>query len=173
MGIVLHVLTAVTTAAGLRLRRLGVVRRFPFTRVARLLPRLLRICAGVLVVWIGVLVVELGRGAGKRSFDTSWIGLDLAEVAALLMVARLVAVRHRATGPAAAMTATLLGLDAWFDYMSAAPQLEYLQAMVLAVFVELPLAALLAWVSLRTLDWAAPMAGAAEAEPRDRVGGVR
>ncbi|HEY2312472.1 MAG TPA: hypothetical protein VGH96_02560 [Streptosporangiaceae bacterium] len=47
----------------------------------------------------------------------------------------------------------LLLADAWFDYMSAAPKLEYAQAMLLAVVIELPLAAILAWVSRMSLDW--------------------
>jgi hypothetical protein len=47
----------------------------------------------------------------------------------------------------------LLVADAWFDYMSAAPKLEYAQAMLLAVVIELPLASILAWASRMSLDW--------------------
>jgi hypothetical protein len=47
----------------------------------------------------------------------------------------------------------LLVADAWFDYMSAAPKLEYAQAMLLAVVIELPLASILAWASRTSLDW--------------------
>jgi hypothetical protein len=47
----------------------------------------------------------------------------------------------------------LLVADAWFDYMSAAPKLEYAQAMLLAVVIELPLAAILAWASRTSPDW--------------------
>jgi hypothetical protein len=41
----------------------------------------------------------------------------------------------------------LLVADAWFDYMSAAPRLAYAQAMLLAVVIELRLAAILVWAS--------------------------
>jgi hypothetical protein len=49
-------------------------------------------------------------------------------------------------------------MDAWFDTMSAAPQLPYAAALAMACLVELPLAALLAWIAWRALEWAAPRA---------------
>lgn len=113
----------------------------------------------MLVPWIGVLVWQLGpAAAGQRSFNASWIGLDVIEVCCLLTVGALMRRRGRATSPAAAATAAVLCMDAWFDYMSAEPQFPYLLAMLMACFVELPLAALLGWVSWRTLAWAGPRA---------------
>jgi hypothetical protein len=52
-------------------------------------------------------------------------------------------------------------MDAWFDTMSAAPQLAYAESLAMACFVELPLAALLAWTAWRALEWAARRAIAA------------
>ncbi|MFE5333165.1 hypothetical protein ACFRCG_42955 [Embleya sp. NPDC056575] len=137
-----------------RFPRLNPARDLSFDKVADRLPRILVVCAIVLVAWIGLLIAELRGDAGNRDFDNSWIGLDLIEIGMLVGLARLITRRHIATSPAAAAAATALALDAWFDYMSAAPKLEYLQAMVLAYFVELPLAALLTWFSLRSLAWA-------------------
>jgi hypothetical protein len=57
-------------------------------------------------------------------------------------------------------------MDAWFDTMSAAPQLAYAESLAMACFVELPLAAVLAWTAWRALEWAAPRA----AEPRAEIG---
>jgi hypothetical protein len=119
------------------------------------LAKLFTVCAILLVPWIGVLVIQLGVQAGKRSFNASWVGLDMIEVCCLLAVGALMRRRHRATSPVAAATAAVLCMDAFFDYMSAAPKLAYLVAMLMAVLVELPLAALLGWVAWRSLAWAA------------------
>lgn len=111
-------------------------------------------CGVLLVPWIWVLIEQLGGQAGKRSFDSSWVGLDVLEAVCLLTVARLLSRRHRVTSPVAAATAAILGMDAWFDTWSAAPQLPYAEALAMAWFAELPLAALLAWTAWYTLAWA-------------------
>ena len=103
-----------------------------------------------------MLIEQLHGQAGQRSFDSSWVGLDLLEAVCLLAVARLLSRGHRATSPAAAATAAVLCLDAWFDTMSAAPQLPYAEALIMACVVELPLAALLAWTAWSALEWAGP-----------------
>ena len=118
-------------------------------------------CGVLLLPWTGVLIEQLHGQAGKRSFSSSWVGLDLLEAACLLIVAALLSRRHRATSPVAAATAAILCMDAWFDTMSAAPQLPYAEALAMASFVELPLAALLAWTAWRGLEWAAPRAAQA------------
>jgi hypothetical protein len=123
---------------------------------SRLLARLFAACGVLLVPWIGVLIVQLHGQAGKRSFDSSWIGLDVLEAVCLVTVALLLFRRHRATSPVAAATAAILCMDAWFDTMSAAPRLPYVESLAMACFAELPLAALLAWTAWRTLEWAAP-----------------
>jgi hypothetical protein len=127
---------------------------------SRLLARLFAVCGVLLVPWIWVLIEQLHGQAGKRSFDSSWVGLDVLEAACLLIVAFLLSRRHRATSPVAAATAAILCMDAWFDTMSAAPQLAYAESLSMACFVELPLAALLAWTAWRALDWAARPAAA-------------
>jgi len=123
---------------------------------SRLLARLFAVCGVLLVPWIWVLIEQLHGQAGKRSFDSSWVGLDVLEAACLPTVAFLLARRHRATSPVAAATAAILCLDAWFDTMSAASQLPYAEALAMACLVELPLAALLAWTAWRALEWAGP-----------------
>jgi hypothetical protein len=128
-------------------------RHWPAASAIRWLPRLLTACAVFLMPWIGVLMAQLHGQAGKRSFASSWIGLDIMEICGLLLTAVLLRRRARAASPIAAATAMLLVADAWFDYMSAAPKLEYAQAMLLAVVIELPLASILAWASRMSLDW--------------------
>ena len=113
-------------------------------------------CGILLVPWIGLMIWQLHGQAGKRSFSSSWVGLDIIEAAGLLSVSFLLSRRHRATSPVAAATAAVLCMDAWFDTMSAAEQLPYAESLAMACFAELPLAALLAWTAWRALDWAAP-----------------
>jgi hypothetical protein len=129
-------------------------------RRSRLLARLFAVCGVLLVPWTWVLIEQLHGQAGKRSFDSSWVGLDVLEAACLLTVSFLLSRRHRATSPVAAATAAILCMDAWFDTMSAAPQLAYAESLAMACFVELPLAALLAWTAWRALEWAAPQTAA-------------
>src|SRR5215469_14267931 len=130
---------------------------------SRLLARLFAVCGVLLVPWIGVLIDQLHGQVGKRSFNSSWVWLDVLEAVSLLIVAVLVSRRHRVTSPVAAATAAILCMDAWFDTMSAAPQLPYAESLAMACFAELPLAALLAWTSWRALAWAGPRA--AQAQP--------
>ena len=139
-----------------------------------MLARLFAVSGVLLVPWVWVLIEQLHGQAGKRSFDSSWVGLDVLEAVCLLTVAFLLSRRHRATSPVAAATAAVLCVDAWFDTMSAAPQLAYAESLAMACFVELPLAALLAWTAWRALEWAAPQAAAAPpASVAGRIPGPR
>jgi hypothetical protein len=128
-------------------------------RRSRVLIWVFTICGVLLVPWIGVLVEQLHGHAGQRSFASSWVGLDVLEAVCLLSVAQLMRRQHRATSPVAAATAAILCMDVWFDTMSAAPQLPYAEALAMAFFAELPLAALLAWTAWHSLNWAAPREG--------------
>ena len=105
-------------------------------RRSRLLARLFAVCGVLLVPWTWVLIEQLHGQAGKRSFDSSWVGLDVLEAACLLTVSFLLSRRHRATSPVAAATAAILCMDAWFDTMSTAPQLAYAESLGMACFVE-------------------------------------
>jgi hypothetical protein len=123
---------------------------------SRLLARLFAACGALLLPWIGVLIVQMHGQAGKRSFASSWVWLDVLEAVSLLAVSHLLSRRHRVTSPVSAATAAILCMDAWFDTMSVGPKLPYAESLAMACFAELPLAALLAWTAWRTLEWAAP-----------------
>jgi len=142
-------------------------------RRSRLLAGLFAVCGILLVPWVGLMIWQLHGQAGKRSFSSSWVGLDIIEAFGLLTVAFLLSRRHRATSPVAAATAAVLCMDAWFDTMSAAPQLAYAESLAMACFVELPLAALLAWTAWRALEWAAPRADAGPPASVGRIPGPR
>jgi hypothetical protein len=127
---------------------------------SRLLARTFAVCGVLLVPWVGLLIEQLHGQAGRRSFASSWVGLDVLEAVCLLTVALLLSRKHRATSPVAAATAAILCMDAWLDTMSAAPKLPYAESLAMALFAELPLVALLVWTAWRALEWATPRAAA-------------
>ena len=75
-------------------------------RRSRFLARLFAVCGILLVPWIGLMIWQLHGQAGKRSFSSSWVGLEVLEAVCLLIVAALLSRRHPATSPAAATGAS-------------------------------------------------------------------
>src|SRR5262249_40827963 len=71
-------------------------------------------------------------------------GLGLARAGTAIAVDR----RSPHAEVAAAITGTLLVCDAWFDILTSRASSDVMQAVILAVLVELPLAALCFWMAL-------------------------
>jgi hypothetical protein len=96
----------------------------------------------VLVPWVGVLVALLPSTHRSSHWDVAWGGFDVA----LALVLGAVAIAARRRSPwlegAATAAATLLFVDAWFDVLTSSTRAELVVALVEAVLVELPLAAL-------------------------------
>lgn len=114
---------------------------------------LLLVIAGVLLAWTIVLGSLMHGQAEVRNWSVSWIGMDLLQVVGLVVTSQLLARRARLVSPAAAATATLLILDAWFDVMTAEGGAAWYLALAMAAFAELPAALWLAALSRRALDW--------------------
>jgi hypothetical protein len=126
----------------LPLPRREPVRRHP--RAERRWPAYVLLSGGFLLLpWLVLLAVEL------PSMTLAWVGLDAMEAAGLIVTGLLVLRRHPLRTTAAAMTATLLLVDAWFDTTTSTGT-DLVFAVALAVVVELPLAALCAALALRT-----------------------
>ena len=100
-----------------------------------------------LVPWTVVLAVTLPERHGTHHYDVAWSGFDVALAAALLATAVGAARRATWLQGAAAVAATLLVADAWFDVLSATSPDEVAMAAALAAFVELPVAAACIFVS--------------------------
>jgi hypothetical protein len=77
------------------------------------------------------------------------VGFDIFELIALGATGYLALRRSRYLALAAASAATLLVTDAWFDVLTS-PRHKLLEAVVLAVVIELPLAGVCAWLSFHT-----------------------
>jgi hypothetical protein len=116
---------------------------------------LLLVLGGVAVAllpWIGYLSVALPSKHVARHWQVAWVGLDIAEVSAL--VATLVAlVRNSpAVTVLASIAGTLLVCDAWFDVLTAQPGSDFAWALTFALIAELPLAALCFWIAFEVAE---------------------
>jgi hypothetical protein len=83
-------------------------------------------------------------------WDLAWSGFDTA--LAMLFLATAFAAYRRSpwVGMLAGATGTLLVTDAWFDVVLESHADELRQSIALAIFAELPLAALCFWIAHRT-----------------------
>jgi len=121
--------------------------------------RLLAGSAAGLIPWTGFLFVTLPPDDMARNWSTMWIGFDLLMAAAFAATARLYLRHDPRVGIMAAVVATLLIVDAWFDTSTAASGADCVESWLSAIFVEFPIAFFctrLAWRS--TADIAAGQA---------------
>jgi hypothetical protein len=107
------------------------------------------VLAGLMIPWNTYLALTLPSRQVAHHYDVAWVGYDVALMLALLATG--VAAWRRASwlGVTAAVAATLLVVDAWFDVVSSVG-VGALEALLLAVAVELPLAALCLWLSVHS-----------------------
>jgi hypothetical protein len=148
----------ISTIPALRPRDGDVVRRGvrPFAgryvgpRCVRALARILAAVVVGLVVWIVVMGVSLPSSASTREWRLVWIGFDVGEVAALLVTLTAAYRSRQLVIPGALISGTLFVCDAWFDVVLTWGTTGWWLSLAAAVFLELPLAALL-WLSARSL----------------------
>ncbi|GAA2413874.1 hypothetical protein GCM10010191_24640 [Actinomadura vinacea] len=132
----------------------------PGPRRARWTGRGLIAGGAAMVPWTVAVASRLPSAKQVSNWSLAWTGLDAAIAAGLLGTGALLAqgdVRHR---PAAAATAALLVMDAWFDMTTAAAGPERARALALAIGAELPMAALCGYLALRAGDQSTPEPGA-------------
>lgn len=108
------------------------------------------IVAGVLMLpWVAGLALVLPVQAEAAHYDAAWVGFDVALCAALLRTGWLAQRGREHIELTAAITGTLLVVDAWFDTVTASNRHAFLVALLLAVCVELPIAAFCLWIAGR------------------------
>lgn len=83
----------------------------------------------------------------SEHWDVAWVGFDLMLAGALAATALAAARRSPLLTAAATTAGSLLVVDAWFDVVTASTSRELLDAVVLALLCELPLAGLCFWVA--------------------------
>jgi hypothetical protein len=99
------------------------------------------------IPWTVYLSLTLPDHARTHNYRLAWVGFDVMLILAMLLTAFLAARGRPLAGQAAGCTATMLVVDAWFDVTTSGRN-EVGMALVLAVFAELPLAALCAWIAV-------------------------
>ena len=109
--------------------------------------------AVVLLPWIVVLGLTLPASKSARHWAGAWVGLDVMETASLAVTGWLVLRRDLRVQMAASATAAFLLADAWFDVATAQPRWDFVQATVLAIVVELPLAVLCGAIAFTAPRW--------------------
>jgi hypothetical protein len=103
----------------------------------------------ILLPWTIYLGYSLPARQRSPHYDVAWAGFDVMLLVVLAGTGYFALRRSRYLATAAAATATMLVIDAWFDIMTS-PRHQLPEATFLAVLVELPLAAVCAWLSYHT-----------------------
>lgn len=99
--------------------------------------------AGIgLIPWMVILARTLPSSARAAHWGAAWVGLDALEALGLITTGLLLIRRDSRYCLTAAATAVLLLTDAWLDTATAPPGREQLLAAGLALFAELPTAAI-------------------------------
>jgi hypothetical protein len=110
------------------------------------------VCALALLPWIVVIAMTLPSRELSPNYDIAWAGFDSLLFSALACTAGGTLRRSRYLGMAASWSAALLVVDAWFDVMTAPSGANRLEAVLMAVLVELPLAGICGWLTVHTQD---------------------
>ena len=112
----------------------------------RWIPPLLVLAALVLAPWTLWLTYSLPSSHVTHHYDLAWIVFDVFLLVAFAVTGVCAFRGTRWLAPAAAATGTMLLCDAWFDVVTSAGGGERLEALLEAIFVELPLAILCGWI---------------------------
>jgi len=114
--------------------------------VPRWVAPLLGLVALFLVPWTLYLTFSLPSRHVTERYDLAWVGFDVALAIAFAATAWAAVTQVRWLVPLAAVTGTMLVCDAWFDVVTSQSGGEIVEAALEAVFGELPLAALCAYI---------------------------
>src|SRR2546430_17742317 len=118
------------------------------TLIPRWVALLLTAVAAGLVVWTLYLTYACPARHVTDHWRIAWAGFGTGLAAALAATAAGVLREARWVDATAAVAATLLITDAWFDIVLADAGFERTEAIVLAVLGEIPLALFCSWVVL-------------------------
>lgn len=113
------------------------------------MPAILVAIAVGLTAWVFELGAVLHGQVQVRDWSSVWVGLDLMEITGLVVTAILMRRRSAYLSAVAAVTATLFGIDAWFDVLTAAAGAAWYESLAAAIFGEIPMTVLLAAIAIR------------------------
>jgi hypothetical protein len=102
--------------------------------------------AAGLLPWTLWLTFTLPARHVTQHYDVAWVGFDVALAAAFGATAWAAVRAAQWLVPLAAATGTMLLCDAWFDVVTSGHGGERLEAVLEAVFAEVPLAAVCGFI---------------------------
>lgn len=102
-----------------------------------------------MVPWVFILACSLPSTTRAAHWSTAWAGLDGLEAVGLMTTGVALIRGYSWLCLPAAVTSTLLVVDAWFDVATSAPGPAVGAATAMAVFPELPMAGLCAVLAIR------------------------
>jgi hypothetical protein len=98
--------------------------------------------------WIVYLSLTIPSRSHTSHYDVAWIGFDCAMWVVIGLLAFCAFTGRAATGPFAAVAATMLMLDGWFDVTTSQSGGGFVEALILALCAELPLAIICGWAAV-------------------------
>src|SRR5262249_60658562 len=103
----------------------------------------------VMLPWLAGLAVILPDQEQAAHYRAAWVGFDIALCVLLLRTGWLALRGREHMELSAAMTGTLLLVDAWVGVLTANNRRDLVVALLMALFGELPLAAFCLWIAGR------------------------
>jgi hypothetical protein len=121
------------------------------TGLPRIAPRWVAPAFGLgvllLVPWMIYLGFELPEHNLARHWGLTWVGFDAVLAFTMMRTAWLAWKGRRQVEIPAAVTGVLLLVDAWFDVTTAAPGSDLIQALIVALVIEIPIAGVCFYVA--------------------------
>lgn len=105
----------------------------------------------VLIPWTIYLGASLPTHHLSAHWDISWSGLDVGIILAMLATGIFAIRKSIWIAITSSIVGTLLIVDAWFDIMSERRELQFHEALFLAIVFELPIALVSYYVAYRVL----------------------
>lgn len=100
------------------------------------------VSAAILIPWTFYLASSLPQYHLAQHWDLAWAGFDAALIFVLLITVFFAIKRSIWLTVSATAFATMLIIDAWFDVLTSRPGHPQKDAILFAIFVELPIAIL-------------------------------
>jgi hypothetical protein len=95
--------------------------------------------AGVFMLpWIVYLAVTLPKRDLDLHYRAAWVGFDCLLAFTIIRTAYMAFRVDQRVQFAATATATLLIVDAWFDITTSGSRSQFIEALILAAFIEIP-----------------------------------
>jgi len=117
--------------------------KFGSTSYMRIVSVLLFISCLGLIGWIAYLVTVLPTTYRADNWDLAWVGFDCGMLITLLITSWALWKSRQVAIPGAMISATFLVIDSWFDVVTSNDGLDFKVALLSALLVELPAAAML------------------------------